>query len=194
MTFSEFQKKAAALPETEMRYEKHKILWMPREEFPMEVFSLPDPGHTTVKIPGSVVNEYAIRVPVRFLTRPVFAGNETLEELILPPSIQWIQAGSFKGCRNLKRITLPKGVREIREGTFRDCETLEDIYYEGTPEEWTMMEIVHKKHEMEFGPLVPGTANAPITAERWVPIPGNEALFRATVHFRCDLKSLYRDE
>ena len=120
--------------------------------------------------------------------------DQDLEELILPPPIWSIPAGAFEGCKNLKRITIPKGVRHIEGGTFRGCDSLEDIYYEGTPEDLVEMEIVHKKHEIEFGDLIPGTAGAQITAERWVPIPGNEALFRATVHFRCDLKSLYRDE
>ena len=54
-------------------------------------------------------------------------------------------------------------------------------------EEWKKINIVHQKHEIEFGKLIPGTPVHEIQSERMLNIPGNEALFSANVHFRCKL-------
>ena len=191
MNFLEFQKRAAALPETAGLKLERALIWMHPELLPLGVVSLTNKNEKSVKIPDSAVNEYGFRVRIIKFQSKTFAGNEEIEEVILPPGIWNVPAGAFEGCKNLKRITLPRKIGEIGEGAFRGCETLEDVYYEGTPEDWIERKIVHQKHEIEFGELLPGSPAAEILAERWVPIPGNEALFQATLHFRCDLASLY---
>ena len=110
-----------------------------------------------------------------------------MTDIILPSGIDHLpDGGAFAGCRNLKRITIPRRISYIGPGTFEGCDSLEDVYYEGTPEEWKKVSIVCKKHEIEFGPLIPGSPVETVTAERYVHIPGNEALFRANIHFRCN--------
>ena len=64
---------------------------------------------------------------------------------------------------------------------------LEDVYYEGTMEEWKSIDIVHDRHEIEFGDLIPGSPLQEIKAERLMHVPGNDALFMANIHFRCAL-------
>ena len=75
----------------------------------------------------------------------------------------------------------------MKEGTFAGCKQLEDVYFEGTMEEWNRIHIIHHKHEVEFGQLIPGTPVQEVKAERMIFIPGNEAIFSANIHFLCRL-------
>ena len=60
-------------------------------------------------------------------------------------------------------------------------------FLEGTMEEWNRINIIHHKHEVEFGQLIPGTPVQEVKAERMIFIPGNEAIFSANIHFLCRL-------
>ena len=86
---------------------------------------------------------------------------------------------------------LPKAVKIIRERTFVNCESLENVYYEGTPEEWSQIQIMHHKHEVTFGEPIPGTPINRIVSERMVHIPGNDALLTANIHFNCSYEGIY---
>ena len=90
----------------------------------------------------------------------------------------------------MKRITIPKCVKRIEENAFKKCERLEDVYYEGTLEEWRKIDIVSEKYEVEFGEFYPGTPIQKIRNAELRHIPGNEALFRATIHINCNLDEM----
>ena len=90
----------------------------------------------------------------------------------------------------LRRITIPCKIKSIGEGTFLGCDKLEDVYFEGTKEEWDKMKIVHDKHEIEFGKLIPGTPVHEIKAERLLHVPGNDALLTANIHFYFSISSI----
>lgn len=47
-----------------------------------------------------------------------------------------------------------------------DASQLEDVYFEGTMEEWNRINIIHHKYEVEFGQLIPGTPVQEVKAER----------------------------
>lgn len=164
------------------------VMWPHHERLPLRLMSVGDSGLSTVKIPPCIKNKYGNSVPVVGISDQAFAGNEQVTDIILPSSIENLPAGAFSGCRNLKNITIPKNIRIIRERTFEQCVNLENVFYEGTLEEWRKIEIVHEKHEIEFGKLIPGTPVHEILSERLVPIPGNEALLSATIHFHCELE------
>ncbi len=141
-----------------------------------------------VRIPPRAVNPYGKSAEVVAVARGAFAGREDVTDIALPSTVQRICAGAFAGCRGLRRITIPKRITAIRAGTFAGCEALEDVYYEGSPEEWQKVAIEHQKHEVEFGDPVPGTPVREILAERLVHIPGNDALFTCNLHFHCKLE------
>ena len=124
-------------------------------------------------------------------TPTTFKGNEKVTDVIFSKMFGSVfQTGSFDGCRNLRRITIPKNVVKIEENAFKHCDNLEDIYYSGTLEEWKKVYIASEKHEVDFGEFYPGTPVQKIMSERLCHIPGNEALFRATIHFNCNLDEL----
>lgn len=164
------------------------ILWLHPEILPLELVSLGNCGLNVIKVPEQIENRYGKTVPVISVARNVFAGNGNITDVILPSSIDSIAQGAFAGCSHLRNITIPKRVKTIRAKTFDGCIDLENVYYEGTEEEWNKMNIVHDKHEIEFGDCIPGSPVQTILAERRVHIPGNDALFTANLHFRCRLE------
>lgn len=163
------------------------ILWLHREKLPMGLISLGDDKIEKVKVPAFVKNQYDITVPVIAISSMAFSGNTNVTDVILPPSIERFPQGVFSGCTALRNITIPRKIKIIKEGTFKGCVNLENIFYEGTPEEWGKIKIVHQTHEIEFGTLIPGTPTQTVISEKSVNIPGNEAIFSANIHFRCKL-------
>ena len=164
------------------------VMWPRRERLPLRLMTTGDGNPSVVKVPESIKNRYGNIVPVIGISANAFAGNENVTDIILPSGISSFPAGAFAGCRNLKNITIPKKIGIIPENTFAGCEHLENIIYEGTIEEWREIEIIHEKHEIVFGDFYPGTPVHRVLSERLLHIPGNDALFSATIHFRCELK------
>lgn len=187
MNFEQFKTSISKVPFTDEIEYQQAIMWLHPEILPVGVVSIGDTKSAIIKIRDSVINPYGKRVPVITIFKEAFAGQDQVEEIVLPYTIERIPTGAFAGCTNLKRITIPGKIKSIGEGTFAGCIHLEDIYYEGTMEEWNNIDIVHHKHEIEFGDTAPGSPVEQIKAERLRFIPGNEALFTANIHFQCAL-------
>ena len=150
-----------------------------------------------IKVPDRTVNPFGndgMIVPVIAVGANAFRGRKNITDVVLPASIETIGSHCFDGCTNLRNITIPKSVTTIKEGTFAGCTQLENIYYEGTPEEWAQIFVVHQKHEVEFGSAIPGTPVQQIVSERFVHIPGNEALFSANIYFHCQFSEIRTPE
>ncbi len=187
MTFQEYRKMLEGVPYTAGLEYRPAYMWLHRELLPLGLWALQGCRDNIIRIPPMVENTYGRRVPVITVFRNAFRGNETVTDILLPSGVDRLpDGGAFAGCKNLKRITIPRGIDYIGPGTFDGCSSLEDVYYEGTPEEWNRIHIVSRKHEIEFGALVPGSPVESVTAERLVHIPGNDALLTANIHFRCD--------
>ena len=175
-------------PLQDYRLFREAVMWPRRERLPLRLMSVGDNPSSVVRVPERVKNKFGRIVQVVGISGNAFAGNENVTDIILPSSIEGLPAGAFAGCRNLKNVTIPGNIGIIREKTFEGCTSLENVFYEGTLEEWSRIEIVHEKHEIEFGNLIPGTPVHEILSEKLVPVPGNEALFSAAIHFRCQLE------
>ena len=185
MTFQEYRKMLADIPySTGLEY-RPAYKWRDREL--MGLWSLQGCRDKVIRIPSIVENRWGRRVPVVTVFRKAFQNNETVTDILLPPGIDRLpDRGAFAGCRNLKRITIPRKIDYFGLGTFEGCDSLEDVYYEGSPEEWKKVRIICKSDEIEFGPLVPGTPVESVTGERTVHIPGNDALLTANIHYFCN--------
>lgn len=61
-------------------------------------------------------------------------------EVILPKNLKIITAFSLAG-NDFESITIPKTVTKIECGAFADCTNLQDVYFEGTEEEWNAIDI-----------------------------------------------------
>ncbi|MBR3362069.1 MAG: leucine-rich repeat protein [Lachnospiraceae bacterium] len=184
--YCESVRDVAPLLDKELYYDA--VMWPNRARLPLRLISIGDGNPSVVKVPESVKNKYGSIVPVVGISGSAFAGNKNVTDIILPSGIGSFPAGAFAGCRNLKNITIPKNIPVILEKTFEECVSLENVFYEGTIEEWRKLKIVHEKHEIEFGNCIPGTPVHQVLSERLVNIPGNDALFSATIHFRCEFE------
>ena len=151
----------------------------------MYVVKLADSETKVVKIPKRAVNKWGNEVDVAGFMAGVFQDNEAITDIILHTGVHGVPDGAFRGCKNLKRITIPKGVRKIGKDVFAGCDSLEDVYYEGTKEEWEKIEIYQGKRVVELGDLVPGTPVCEVVTDYMKHDSGNDALLKANVHFGC---------
>ena len=193
LNYTEYKYVIENIPYTDSLKYQLAIFWLHSEHLPVGVISVGETASGIVKIPGIIFNKAGYRVPVIEIKENAFANHDRITDVVLPSCMERIRAGAFSGCSELRRITIPRKIKSIQEGTFAGCDNLENVYYEGTLEEWKNISIVHRKHEIEFDGLIPGTPVQKIIAERLVHIPGNDALLKANIHFHCSLPALEQD-
>ncbi|MGN1404460.1 MAG: leucine-rich repeat protein [Ruminococcus sp.] len=70
----------------------------------------------------------------------VISSTYKASEVILPENLKIISAFSLAG-NDFESITIPKTVTKIEWGAFADCTNLQDVYFEGTEEEWNAIDI-----------------------------------------------------
>lgn len=100
---------------------------------------------------GDVVKKIIVPNTVRIIFEGAFQGQESLEEIVLPHSLQGeiglyafqectglrsidipdgitaIGAGAFDGCTALREIRLPQSLDEIKDAAFRRCVALKEL-------------------------------------------------------------------
>lgn len=81
---------------------------------------------------------------------PTFEGCTALKQVILPGSLQNIQANAFKGCTGLEVITIPSTVATIGEGAFEGCTSL--ARFDGTYVSADRRFVVRDNHVLAFAP------------------------------------------
>ena len=57
-----------------------------------------------------------------------FMSDKTLQKLVLPNGVQWIEDFAFAECSALKTVALAPGLEEIGENAFASCAALETLY------------------------------------------------------------------
>jgi len=173
-------------PTEGMRY-NIAMFWVHPYHLPKRITDMGTASGNIIRIPDLCENvhkvdeaEEHLTVAVTMLESSVFQNHTEITDIILPVFLDKICGKAFSGCSSLKRILIPKGVTLIPEGCFDGCDNLEDIYYEGSEEEWNKIRIVHEAYRP-----VPGQKNGLHLEMETYPVSGNEAVFRARVHFDC---------
>lgn len=69
--------------------------------------------------------------------RSTFDHCTSLETVILPDSVEYIDKGAFFNCSALKSIQLPSNITTINKDAFAFCESLTNIMFQGTTADWT---------------------------------------------------------
>ena len=129
-----------------------------------------------VSIPDSV----AVMEPSVFLGTPwlaeQFEQNEGLAianhilvdadenlsgDITVPAGITLIADGVFCENSNLTGISIPDGVTNISSYAFRDCSGLKDVYYAGSQEQWSKIEINDLKNESLFSATIHYNSSGP---------------------------------
>lgn len=196
MNYCEYVEKMRDIPPVhELEVRRYGSWFYHYSQYATALKTVDDSFNTPViKLPEKVQDENGKDLTLINFNRNLFRDKTNLTDIVLPSGIESIPEGAFSGCVNLRRITIPKKIRAIDEGTFAGCGKLTDIYFEGTRQQWEEVKITHSRYECDFGDLIPGTPVQEKTGERYMIIPGNEALFCANIHFRCDIGKLYKKD
>ena len=86
---------------------------------------------TSITIPNSVtsIGSYA------------FYGCSSLTNIVIPDSVRSIGDSAFRECSDLISIVIPNSVTSIDDVAFLRCSSLENVYYNGTIENWCNIEF-----------------------------------------------------
>lgn len=66
----------------------------------------------------------------------LFIGCESVTEFEIPQGVTEIGVHSFSDCYSLTSVTIPASVETICHAAFWKCRNLQDIYFEGTTQQW----------------------------------------------------------
>lgn len=131
-------------------------------EIPMECFegcySL-----TCIELPDSITkigqrafrgcsNLTNIKIPNNVTSFGIYAFQDCirLESIKIPDGVTIITDGIFESCSNLKSIIIPKSVTRIASYSFNSCPNLKDVYYNGSEEQWNMIDIDANSYFMSY--------------------------------------------
>jgi len=71
-----------------------------------------------------------------------FIGCESITDIEIPKGVTALGVHSFGDCYNLTSITIPVSVKQISHASFWRCRSLQNIFYEGTKQQWN---DIHKE-------------------------------------------------
>ena len=94
-------------------------------------------GLTSIEIPNSVTN---IGKEAFFYSR--------LTSVTIGSGVTIIRHSAFRGCHSLTSIKISKSVKGIDFDAFTDCSSLENVYYEGSLEEWNSIMIYYGNEDL----------------------------------------------
>ena len=77
-----------------------------------------------VTIPSTYKDQPVLAIVREYKNEDSFAGNENIEELIIPNSVTKISPFAFQNCINLTTVTIPDSVTEMDYSAFDGCEKI----------------------------------------------------------------------
>ncbi len=89
---------------------------------------------------GKTETIYTIPNGIKTIGANAFRSSN-LTEINMPDGVTSIGIGAFSFCRNLTQITIPESVSHISIDAFGECSNLKNIYYKGTEEQWSNIDI-----------------------------------------------------
>ena len=114
----------------------------------------------TVTIPDSVttIKDYAfawlwalesVTIPnsVTYMGVNAFEECTALKSVNLGTGLTTLEESTFSGCVALEEVYIPKSIVTIVAGAFNGCEALSTVWYNGTEDEWNIMEISTQGNE-----------------------------------------------
>lgn len=90
---------------------------------------------------GKEQTEYIIPKGVKYIETHAFYENQHLSKVRFQEQGYEIRDYAFRSCSNLKTVCLPSTLRYIRESAFQFCYSLAEVYFIGTYEQWTNINI-----------------------------------------------------
>ncbi len=75
------------------------------------------------------------------MTELFFCPRGKSGSITIPQYVTTIKPVAFSDCSHLSSITIPDSVTKIMSGAFFACNSITDVYYGGTEEQWSSIEI-----------------------------------------------------
>ena len=100
----------------------------------VSAFSGTDSAHPIFK-------EIQIPDSVETIGTNAFHNCQDLESITLPASLKTIESSAFSSCRKLSEIKLPTSLKAIQSYVFDDCSSLETVFYYGSLEQWSKINV-----------------------------------------------------
>ncbi len=163
----------------------YAYLWLHPEYLPKKIISLGKYDNGYYKMPERYTNytflsgkplSKPVTVPIVSFDKDLFKNNNDITDLILSRFLDGIPKEGFMNMKNLKRIWIPTRVSCILIDTFKGCDNLEEVYFEGTEEEFNKIDIYYKEYKVIHKP---GLIDDVITTYN----DGNLPLIKATKYF-----------
>lgn len=130
--------------------------WLHPEYIPKKITSLGKYDYGFYKMPEVYTNttylsgeplKFPITVRIVDFKNDLF-HNTDITDLVLSKYQSELPKEAFLNMRNLKRIWIPKGVTYILKDTFKGCDNLEEIYYEGSMEDFKKIDVYYKLYRV----------------------------------------------
>ena len=89
----------------------------------------------------SSLTEIVMPDSVTSIGRWAFSNCSSLTEMVMPNNITSIGENAFNYCKTLSKMVLSNNITNIEWSAFDNCNNLNEIYFQGTFEEWDNIEI-----------------------------------------------------
>ena len=105
----------------------------------------------------------SINIPsgVTYIGSSAFSGCSGLTSISIPAGVTSIEMQTFDGCSSLTSISIPDSVTNISSYAFSGCSSLKDVYYAGSQEQWSKIEIADLKNESLFSATIHYNSSGP---------------------------------
>ncbi len=104
-----------------------------------------------------------INIPdsVTYLGDAAFSGCSSLTNISIPAGVTRIERRTFEDCSSLTSINIPDSVTYLGDAAFSGCSSLKDVYYAGSQEQWSKIEINDLKNESLFSATIHYNSSGP---------------------------------
>lgn len=92
-------------------------------------------------IPSSIDGHVVTTILGRTANTDGFTFLKDVKKIKIPDTVVSIGDYAFYYCNNLEVIQIPATVTQIGDSAFSGCRSLNTVYYEGTEEQWKLINI-----------------------------------------------------
>jgi hypothetical protein len=94
-----------------------------------------------IEAKASLSGSYTIKEGTKVIANLAFINCDSPISIIIPDSVINIGADAFYSCNGLTCITIPGSIKTIGFSAFSSCKNLENVYYNGSEEQWNKINI-----------------------------------------------------